>query len=300
MAYIGKQPVVGNFQVCDAISVVNGQAAYTMQVASANVEPENANHMLVSLNGVLQKPGSSFTISGATITFASNLATGDVIDFIILLGDVLNTGTPSDTAVKAASLNNDIISGQTALTAEPDDTDEFLVSDAGTIKRIDYSLIKGGGVTMADAWRLTTAYQGDADISSNLERVDGPAGYGQLGSAMSESSGVFTFPSTGIYKVSYFQSFYSAGVASRFVRCAIKVTTDNSSYNEAALGQTSVEQLESSTTYCFASCETLVDVTDTSNVKVKFSTDVSNNSIYVAGNSSRSDNQMMFIRLGDT
>jgi len=104
MAYIGKQPVVGNFQVCDAISVVNGQAAYTMQVASANVEPENANHMLVSLNGVLQKPGSSFTISGATITFASNLATGDVIDFIILLGDTLNVGTPSDDSVSTAKI----------------------------------------------------------------------------------------------------------------------------------------------------------------------------------------------------
>ena len=104
MAYIGKQPVVGNFQVCDAISVVNGQAAYTMQVASANVEPENANHMLVSLNGILQKPGSSFTISGATITFASNLVTNDVIDFIILLGDTLNVGTPSDNTVSLAKL----------------------------------------------------------------------------------------------------------------------------------------------------------------------------------------------------
>ena len=104
MAYIGKQPVVGNFQVCDAISVVNGQAAYTMQVASTNVEPESANHMLVSLNGVLQKPGSSFTISGSTITFASNLVTNDVIDFIILLGDVLNIGTPSDGTVATASI----------------------------------------------------------------------------------------------------------------------------------------------------------------------------------------------------
>ena len=66
MPYIGKQPVVGNFQVCDAISVVNGQAAYTMQVASTNVSPESAFHMLVSLNGILQKPGSSFTISGST------------------------------------------------------------------------------------------------------------------------------------------------------------------------------------------------------------------------------------------
>ena len=145
MAYIGKQPVVGNFQVCDAISVVNGQAAYTMQVNSTNVEPENANHMLVSLNGILQKPGSSFTISGSTITFASNLATGDVIDFIILLGDTLNVGTPSDDSVGAAQIKNDLISGLTALTSAPADTDEFIISDAGTLKRIDASLVVGGG-----------------------------------------------------------------------------------------------------------------------------------------------------------
>ena len=162
MSYIGKQPIVGNFQVCDAISVVNGQAAYTMQVGGSNVEPENANHMLVSLNGILQKPGSSFTISGATITFASNLATGDVIDFITLLGDTLNTGQPSDAAVKAASLNNDIISGQTALTSAPDDTDEFLISDAGTLKRIDASLVGRGSIVKLAS---TT-------VSSNVANVD--------------------------------------------------------------------------------------------------------------------------------
>jgi len=120
MAYIGKQPVVGNFQVCDAISVVNGQAAYTMQVASTNVEPENANHMLVSLNGILQKPGSSFTISGSTITFASNLATGDVIDFIILLGNVLDIGTPSDGTITEAKLDTNsggIIDWQAVVTS---------------------------------------------------------------------------------------------------------------------------------------------------------------------------------------
>jgi len=114
MAYIGKQPVVGNFQVCDAITVVNGQAAYTMQVSSANVEPENANHMLVSLNGILQKPGSSFTISGATITFASNLATGDVIDFIILLGNVLDIGAPSDGTVTTAKIADDAVTAAKA------------------------------------------------------------------------------------------------------------------------------------------------------------------------------------------
>jgi hypothetical protein len=141
--YIGKTPTVGNFQVCDAISVVNGQAAYTLQVGGANVAPESANHMLVSLNGILQKPGSSFTISGSTMTFASNLATGDVIDFVQILGNVLDIGQPSDDTVTAAKLNNDIISGQTALTSSPDDTDELLISDAGTLKRIDVSLVGG-------------------------------------------------------------------------------------------------------------------------------------------------------------
>jgi hypothetical protein len=104
MAYIGKTPTIGNFQVCDAISVVNGQAAYTMQVNSVNVSPESANHMLVSLNGILQKAGSSFTVSGSTITFASNLVTGDVIDFIQILGNVLDLGVPSDNTVSLAKL----------------------------------------------------------------------------------------------------------------------------------------------------------------------------------------------------
>ena len=104
MSYIGREPQVGNFQVCDAISVVNGQAAYTMQVSSVNVSPETANHMLVSLNGVLQAPGSSYTVSGSTITFASNLVTGDVINFIHILGSVLDLGVPSDDTVTLAKL----------------------------------------------------------------------------------------------------------------------------------------------------------------------------------------------------
>ena len=102
--YIGKEPIVGNFQKCDAITVVNGQAAYTLQVSSTNVTPESANHMLVSLNGILQAPVTSFTVSGSTLTFASNLATGDVIDFVILLGNVLDLGTVSDGTIATAKI----------------------------------------------------------------------------------------------------------------------------------------------------------------------------------------------------
>jgi hypothetical protein len=102
--YIGKIPTVGNFQICDAISVVDAQAAYTMQVATVDVFPESANHMLVSLNGILQAPTSSFTVSGSTITFASALETGDVIDFIQILGNVLDLGVPSDGTVTSAKI----------------------------------------------------------------------------------------------------------------------------------------------------------------------------------------------------
>ena len=146
MAYIGKTPVIGNFVKLDSITVVNGQAAYTMQNGGVNFTSyDNVNQFLVSLNGVLQAPTDSFTVSGSTLTFASNLSTGDVIDFVLVLGNSLDIGTPSDNTVTAAKLNDDIISGSTELASEPADTDEFLVSDAGTIKRIDYSLIKGGG-----------------------------------------------------------------------------------------------------------------------------------------------------------
>ena len=140
MAYIGREPQIGNFQVCDAISVVNGQAAYTMQVGGANVSPETANHMIVSLNGIIQAPGTSYTVSGSTITFASNLATGDVINFIHILGSVLDLGVPSDGTVTAAKVANDLISGKTALTVSPATTDEILISDGGTLKKIDYSV----------------------------------------------------------------------------------------------------------------------------------------------------------------
>ena len=146
MAYIGAEPQIGNYQICDAISVVNGQAAYTMQVGSANVVPESANHMIVSLNGVIQKPGSSFTVSSSTITFASNLATGDSIDFIILLGNVLDLGVPSDSTVTTAKLSGNLVTpgtldvnGQelildadadTSITADTDDQIDIKIAGA--------------------------------------------------------------------------------------------------------------------------------------------------------------------------
>ena len=184
MAYIGRPSIVGNFVKLDAISVVNGQAAYTMQNGSANfTDYSSVNQFMVSLNGTIQSPGSSFTVSGSTITFASNLVTNDVIDFIIVFGNSLSSGVPTDATVTAAKLNNDIISGSTELATTPADTDEFLVSDAGTLKRIDYSLIKGGGMDLLstttisgtpssiafDNTLITSTYDNYTIIGSSLE-----------------------------------------------------------------------------------------------------------------------------------
>jgi hypothetical protein len=303
LSYIGRKPTVGNFQICDAISVVNGQAAYTMQVGSVNVIPQSANHMIVSLNGTIQKPNSSFAVSGAVITFSSNLVTNDVIDFIQILGDVLDLGVPSDATVTAAKLNNDIISGTTALTSEPADTDEFLVSDAGTLKRIDYSLIKGGGITEFDMFRLSSQFQGNSlPVSSNLERCDTNS-FEKIGTGMTVSSGIFTFPSTGKYHVIFHlmgRNTQSGG--ERHHQGIIMTTTNNSSYAEAGQAsnnigyyQSSVNNTQSSTTSIF------FDVTNTSTHKVKFDIYANGDSnTYTAGNSGVNNTTMTFIRIGDT
>ena len=296
MPYIGRTPTVGNFQVCDAISVVNGQAAYTLQVGGANVAPESANHMLVSLNGILQKPGSSFTISGSTMTFASNLATGDVIDFVQILGNVLDLGTPSDDTVTAAKLNNDIISGQTALAATPDDTDELLISDAGTLKRIDFSHLKTG-ITEADMYRLTSGFNSDQDpISSNLERVD-DATFGKIGTGVTPSSGIFTFATTGLYLVkmitkgnTYDDSYYSN----------IYGTSDNSNYDRLAYGFSGNNH--SDTDFFVFTIETFFNCTNVSTHKIKFTTSgmagSGNTQVYTDTDANATCFQ--FIRLGDS
>jgi hypothetical protein len=172
MAYIGKQPLVGNYQTLDAL-VATTTDTYALTKDTVAVFPQTPANCIVSLNGVIQAPFDSYTISGSDIVFDSALTGSDSIDFITVLGDVLNIGVPSDDtvttakladssvttakiatdavteakiadgAVESEHLNNNIISGQTELATTPEDTDEFLVSDAGTLKRIDYTHIKG-------------------------------------------------------------------------------------------------------------------------------------------------------------
>ena len=204
----------------------------------------------------------------------------------------------TDGIISNAKLAQDIISADTALGATPADTDEFLVSDAGTLKRMDYSYIKGG-ITEADQWRLTTTFTGGADpIASNLERVD-TTGFDKLGTGMSESSGIFTFPSTGIWIVRYSLETYYTG-ENRYGSAKILVTTNNSSYAVIAKNDQGIAVSSGTNVYANSITETLIDCTDTSNVKVKFSVANEDGSTSNMGDTDTTYTGMMFIRLGDT
>ena len=118
MAYIGAQPSFGNFQACDAITT-SATDTFNLLVGGVAISPVSAQHCLVSLNGVLQAPISSYTIVGSTIVFAAALTTSDSIDFITIMGDTLDLGVPSDGTVtepKLAANTGGIVDWQAVVT----------------------------------------------------------------------------------------------------------------------------------------------------------------------------------------
>ena len=103
MPFIGQQPITGAYHKLDSITT-SATATYNLQLNGGAYSPTSANHLLVSLNGVMQAPQDSFTVSGSQIIFDSALTSSDSIDFIMALGDVLDIGVPSDGTVNTSQL----------------------------------------------------------------------------------------------------------------------------------------------------------------------------------------------------
>ena len=162
-----------------------------------------------------------------------------------------------------------------------------------------YKTEPAAGLTTADQWRLTTNFSGDEDpIASNLERVDTTTGgQSMLGSAMTESSGIFTFPSTGYWLVRFNLNWY--GGRDRYLVTAIKATVDDGTYPTIANTYNFIEAVDG-TSSTSANCESIIDVTDTANVKVKFTAYSNEQSGSVSGSSVTNVTYMTFIRLADT
>ena len=106
MAYVGKSPLTGAYQVLDNIaSGFNASTvAFNLTVGGTAVLPGNEASCIISISGVVQDP-SAFTISGSQITFSSAPAATDTF-FGTILGDTFDIGTPTDSTVTAGSLSS--------------------------------------------------------------------------------------------------------------------------------------------------------------------------------------------------
>ena len=153
------------------------------------------------------------------------------------------------------------------------------------------------GITMVNQWRVNATFtnSGTNDITSNWEQVDSD-GYGKIGSDMTESSGIFTFPTTGIYYIIFKTQGRANGGARTSGGGRIKITTDNSSYTTASLSANDA----TGDVYNFnAFTDHVFDVTNTSTHKIKFLAH-SNGSAFFDNESGLSYNSVLFLRLGDT
>ena len=119
MAYIGAEPVPGqNREVDDISSSFNGSTtAFTIQVSGVNVSPESANNILVNLGGVLQNPGTDYTIAASTITFTTAPASG-LSFFALVLGAGINTATVADDTIGASKLIDTAVTAGSYTTAD--------------------------------------------------------------------------------------------------------------------------------------------------------------------------------------
>jgi len=158
---------------------------------------------------------------------------------------------------------------------------------------LSFSTISAGGITEADSWRLTTDKTSSGDITANLERDD-TTGFDKIGTGMTQSSGIFTFPSTGIYLINFYPAI-RVNVDS-YIALSIQTTTDNSTYTNRSSTPLSVATNQHHTNgkaFCF------FDVTSTANCKLKFALgDLDSGNLL--GSSDVNLTSMNFIRLGDT
>jgi hypothetical protein len=158
-----------------------------------------------------------------------------------------------------------------------------------------------GGITAASQWRLTTSFTGDADpIASNWEKND-TAGYSSLGSDMTESSGVFTFPSTGYWRIDCNANFYLTNADSRSNQVFLKTTINNSSYTQQGDAETNISEADTTySTWASVFSTFIFDVTSTSNCKCSMMVTVDNDSTTTKGSSTVNNTYITFTRLGDT
>ena len=156
-----------------------------------------------------------------------------------------------------------------------------------------------GGIDVAHQWRVTADASGNQTPITSWELVDTYSG-GGFGSAMSESSGIFTFPSTGFWLIR-FQLHGASDNHSQNIVARIDVTTDNSSYQHASRAANGIYDFNNSyPSHAAVMVEHLMDVQNTSTHKVRFTFGAGQGGEYLKGSGDYTYTGATFIRLGDT
>ena len=158
------------------------------------------------------------------------------------------------------------------------------------------------GITMADSWRITTNFNNNAQpITTNWERSDLSPWEGYLGSAgLTESSGVFSFPSTGWYFIHYSHDFATASDVN-YVYMGLDVSNDSGS-NWTSLSYTGGHNgYGNGDTVYHVSCQTsLFKVTNVSTQKMRFYVERQTGTVITLGSTSRKQTGFDIFRIGDT
>jgi len=139
MAYIGPEPNPGqNREVDDISSSFNGSTtAFTLQVSSQNVSPGSSNAIIVSLGGVVQNPGTDYTVAASTLTFTTAPASG-LSFFGLVLGQQIDTeGTADGSIVNASVSNSAAIAVSKLATFVNTNADNRVITGSGTANTLN-------------------------------------------------------------------------------------------------------------------------------------------------------------------
>ena len=157
------------------------------------------------------------------------------------------------------------------------------------------------GITMADQWRINSnyTYPGSGtiyDITANWERNDS-TGFAQIGTGMSESSGIFTFPQTGIYWVQLLATTYGSGGDTTAITVQIQTRKSSGSYAIRAQGS---DQAYTTNAYGCINIDILFDVEDVSADNLKMTAQSTGSGRMLLASTTVQRTGFTFIRLGDT
>ena len=126
------------------------------------------------------------------------------------------------------------------------------------------------GVTEIDQFRLATSLEnpGNADITANLERVD-DASFSKVGTGMTQSSGVYTFPSTGLYLINVVSLVHVPN--GNDGSCGVKTfISSNSGTDYDLVAETDGGNNAGGQTFLTVTSQAFANVTNASNFRCKF------------------------------